>query len=69
MLSELRAEFVLACLSNTNESHWGEMVDRCGLCELLDRQAITDLLHDHCSFLDANQPARVAAWVSRAPRA
>ncbi len=31
------------------------------LRRLLDRQEITDLIHDYCAYVDTYQPAKVAA--------
>lgn len=44
LLDALRADFVLACLSNTNEAHWADMLDRHGLRPALDRHYASHLI-------------------------
>ncbi len=44
LLAELRQEFLLACLSNTNETHWADMLDLHGLRPSLDRHYASHLL-------------------------
>ncbi len=44
LLNTLRPDFVLACLSNTNETHWAEMLDLHGLRHALDRHYASHLI-------------------------
>ena len=44
LLKELYPHYTLACLSNTNEVHWGSLLSECGLDSLLHRQYASHLI-------------------------